>query len=97
MEQGGVNLYEFVKNQPIFGFDVLGLKVGRIEIYGGHNSGEENGEVVPGAGLEGNYQTDVKNGIEKRKTCEKVGFVGCGMDSLNGISNQQGFGVPGIL
>ncbi len=47
-------------------------------------------------GLEGNYQTEVKGGIVKRKACEKIAFVGCGMDGLNSLRLKQGFGVPGM-
>jgi len=97
-EKGGMNLFGFINENAINLIDALGLKICEVRIYAGHNTilNYQTGDPIPGAGLEGNYQTDVSGGIEKRKCSEKIGFVGCGMNGLNDISNQQGFGIPGM-
>ena len=97
-DQNGVSLYGFIGENPVNQIDVLGLKVCKIMIYAGHNVIQDNktGTVITGGGLEGFYQTEVAHGIEKRKCSDRIGFVGCGMNGLNGISNQQGFGIPGM-
>ncbi len=95
-EDGGLNIFVFVKSNPINSSDMFGLKIGRIQIFGGHNTADDEKTPIPDSGLEGNYQIEFKGKIEKRKACEKIGFVGCGMDGLNAMSLKLGFGVPGM-
>ena len=97
-EKDGMNLFGFINGNPINLIDALGLKICEIRIYAGHNYllDEKTGDPIPGSGLEGFYQDEVAHNIEKRKCSDKIGFVGCGMNGLNGISNQQGFGIPGM-